>query len=119
MKQRRAERGFALLDTIVALAIVGVVSAFFAQVVHSSLLARHNAAQRRAATMIAQSQLAQLAEGAAEPQTARSDGLVWRSEVTSYPGVPNGPGLERLVVTVSDPANHRPLFRLETLRLAR
>jgi len=119
VRQKSAERGFALLDTVVALAIIGMISAFFAQVVHSSLLARQGAAQRRAAAMIAQSQLAQLAEGAAEPETGRSDGLVWRSEVRSYPGVPNGPGLERLVVTVSDPTGGRPLICLETLRLAR
>jgi type II secretory pathway pseudopilin PulG len=115
----RAQQGFALLDTIIALGIIGVIAALFAQVVQSSALARHNAAQRRAAVMVAQSQLAQLAEGAVEPRAGRSDDLLWRNEVSSYPGVPNGPGLERLSVTVSDPASGRALIRLETLRLAR
>lgn len=119
MRRRAGDEGFALLEALVALAVFAAMTGMFVEVVHSSTSARREAAQRRAALMVAQSRLAQAQEtGAADP--SGSDGeFRWRTEVSRTAGVQSGPGLELVTVTVAERARNRTLVTLKTLRLAR
>ena len=70
-RRRRPEAGFALIDAMVSLAILGVVLGLFFEVVQTTLDARRHAAASRRAVLVAQSQLA-LAE------TSRSMAASWQ-----------------------------------------
>lgn len=119
MKRRRSQRGYALLDAVVALGIVGIISAMFVHVVHGTILSRRHVETSRKAALIAQSRLAELREGAVATGTGREGGYIWQSAVAPFPGAPDGPGIERLTVTVREAANGRSVLVIETLRLAR
>lgn len=116
---KAAEAGFALVEALVALGAIGVVSGLFMAAVQSSALAEGHLREVRRATLVAQSRLAQ-ALVLGEPDSAGSDGpFLWSTTARPYSGTPNGPGLERVTVTVRDRASGRTVASLETLRLAR
>ncbi len=116
---RDSESGYALMDAMVALAILAVMMGLFFEVVTTTLAARRHAAESRRAVLVAQSQLA-VAQARRDLAASGQDGaLVWRTAVEPYPGQPNGRGLEQVTVTVLDVQTGRPLTALATLRLAR
>lgn len=119
MRGPQREQGFALIEAVVALAVIGVVSAMFLAAVTSSAQARRHVADARAATLVARSAL-DLASASARGGIAGRDGtFLWSSAVTPYPGAANGPPLEEVTVTVRDAETGRSLASLGTLRLAR
>ncbi len=118
-RRRRPEAGFALIDAMVSLAILGVVLGLFFEVVQTTLDARRHAAASRRAVLVAQSQLA-LAETSRSMAASGQDGaLRWRTSVEPYAGQANSRGLEQVTVTVTDGLSGRPQVALSTLRLAR
>jgi type II secretory pathway pseudopilin PulG len=119
MKRVDSEAGFALLDALIALAIIGVISAAFAQVVQGSVLARRQAETATAATHLAQARLDLALERADPAASGRLADFAWVVHTERYAGADNGPGLERVRVEVTRPGTRKVLARLETLRLAR
>lgn len=116
-----AQRGFALLDALIALAITAVVLGGFVSVVDTSLRARARVAEIRAAVPVAQSLLAAATAGAAANGAGRLGGFEWR--FTSEPYFPpvtalqgGGRPLERITVEVGRSAAH-PVVKLTTLRM--
>lgn len=118
-RRRVGEAGFALLDALVALAVFAVVTAMFAQVVHSSALARRESAERRAATLVAQSRLALVQETGDAVRSGTDGDFRWRAEIAPYPATAGGPPLQLVTVSVLGGASGRPMAVLKTLRLAR
>lgn len=119
MNQRRSERGFALLDALVALAIFGVMTGMFVEVVQSSAMARRQVGDSRAALLVAQSRLALMQETDDLEPSGRDGKFLWRAKVERYPGVENSRGLEQVTVSVLDRGTGRTVTALKTLRLAR
>ena len=116
---RQNESGFALMDAMVALAILGVVLGLFFEVIQTTMAARRHAAASRGAVLVAQSQLALAQAGGSMPGAGQSGALRWRTTVEPYPGQANGRGLEQVSVTVTDSVSGRAQVALSTLRLAR
>lgn len=115
----QSEAGYALLDAMVALAILGIILGLFIQVAQSSLLVRARAADSRQAILIAQARLAEALESDEPEPSGRDGAFAWRTQTARYPGTDNGHGLEQVTVIVSQGAQGRTLARLSTLRLAR
>jgi hypothetical protein len=116
-----SERGSALVEAMVAVAIIAMMLATTYRVLEDSLLRSKAAEVSRTATLVARSRLAAL--GAEAPletgQTSGVEGsLVWRADVepTSEPSSTIGP-LLHVTVTVSDRAKGIERARLSTLRL--
>lgn len=116
MRHTRSD-GFALLEALVALAIFGVMTGMFMQVVSSNAATRHHVVALRSALLVAQSQLTLALETGKEGARGRDGDLVWRSEISRYPGSNNGRGLEQVTVVVAYPATDSEIVRLSSLRL--
>jgi type II secretory pathway pseudopilin PulG len=123
MKCRAAETGFALAETLVAAAIIAAMLGVTFQSVTQSVSQNRMIEARRAAVLIAQSQMA--AVGAAVntgfgETRGITGGIPWRVILSPYQG--GGSGSVRLdLVTVmagSGPSGV-PLATLRTLRLSR
>jgi len=119
MRAPAGEAGFALLDAMVALAILGVVLGLFFEVVQTTIAARRHALESRQAVMIATSQLALARTVPALAGAGQHGALRWRTTVDPYAGQANSRGLQRVTVTVSDSQTGRDRLTLSTLRLAR
>ena len=114
-----SEGGFALLDALIALAIFGVMTGMFVEVVHSTALARRHVAESRRALLVAQSRLALVQEIDDLDPSGRDGEFLWRAQIARYPGVENGHGLEQVTVSVNEAVSGRTVATLKTLRLAR
>ena len=120
-----AQQGFALVETLVATAIVAVMAAMLFGVVNQDTSARRALADRRVAVAIAQSHLEQAAVvGLAGdlPTTGTDQGFRWRLARTDYDSETNardsGPPLTLVTVEVAPPQGTRPIVRLQTLQIA-
>jgi hypothetical protein len=120
-----AERGSVFVEALTATAIVAAVTAAMLTTVGQAGARRQAVETRRAALMVARSQLA--AVGAAVPvrpgQLEGADGdFVWRVTVEPWPGDNAGESLagslELVSVAVRPAAGGEDLAVLETLRLA-
>ena len=114
-----AEAGFALAETLVAVAIIAVMMLVTAQMVAEDARMRSAMGQRRDAALLAQSLLARAVAGTAMNDQGRSGELRWR--ITERPdegAETTSVGLDRLGVTVFGPSG-QPLIKLATLRLSR
>jgi len=119
MRLRPGERGFLLLDAMIALAILALVGAMFAQALQGSALAQRRLVLVREATLVARSQLALAQEGAATLAAGSNARLNWRVRNEPVAGSPDGPGLLAITVTVADAVTGRQLVVLRSLKLAR
>jgi len=119
MTRSSSEGGFALLDALIALAIFGVMTGMFVEVVHSTALARRHVAESRRALLVAQSRLALVQEIDDLDPSGRDGEFLWRAQIARYPGVENGHGLEQVTVSVNEAVSGRTVATLKTLRLAR
>ena len=126
MTRRRhsGERGFALIETLVAVAVIAVMMGLFYQMVASDARVTAAVRARRQAALLAQSVLDQAGSPAAAlspVMRGESDGLAWRIERAPYrDGAQSSrAALERIVVTVAGANDGKQLLRLDTLRLVR
>lgn len=116
---QRDEHGFALVEALVALAIVAVMSGLFFQTLSGSARAAKGIEARRLAVLIAQSQLAAAQGGAIRSgDEGNSAGLHWSlsREPWGQGARSSGLALERLRVSVSTPGSSRPVVTLESLQ---
>lgn len=112
------ERGFSLVEALITFAIIAAMTmVLFATVGHDAR-ARQMVRVRRAALMVAQSQLERAVGGQTE-DSGRVFDLEWRLEREPYGDSEAFAHnrLEQLIVTVED-ADHHQLARLATVRIA-
>jgi len=122
----RSERGFSLVEALVALAIIAALAGALAEALGANARARAAMAQRRAALMVAQSALSRIEAG--DPtDTGQSDGLTWHVLREPYDaGGDLGAGqtfaaeapLEHVSIAVENAA-HQPMVTLRSVRIAR
>ncbi|MGF1464161.1 MAG: prepilin-type N-terminal cleavage/methylation domain-containing protein [Maricaulaceae bacterium] len=116
---RRAD-GFTVLETLIALAILGVSFAGLFAVLGQAPLRAERAARTLAATSLAQTLLAEAQAGALDAPSGLRDGFAWRVEVRAARLDADAAVLDRLAqleAVVSDPDEARVIARLSTLTL--
>ncbi|MDT0508407.1 type II secretion system protein [Novosphingobium sp. MMS21-SN21R] len=119
IKPRPEERGFALVEALVALAIIAGMAGLFYQTLTGSIEASRGIEARRIAVLVAQSQLAAAEAGAIRSgDEGDSAGLHWTVSIEPWDqGARSGNlTLERVQVAVSAPPSLRPVMSLESLR---
>ena len=119
---RRADAGFALVETLIAAAILCTRLAAYLQSAASGAATERMIADRREATLIARSALEAAGTVGADAQLTQggaNDRYRWTVSVAPYGDATGGPGLQVARVVVLDRATGRPLVRLATLRLSR
>lgn len=118
-KPRRRDAGFAIVEVVVAAAIVAGMMALTYRAIVANAQAARMVAERRTAAMIAQSVLAQATaspDAASLARTGRAGDLTWQVARLGYESGGGAP-LERVAVRVSNARG--TLITLDTLRLAR
>jgi len=120
---RRSERGFALVEALIAAAIICTMVVVYLQAAMTDANAERMVAERREAVLLARSALDSATVTGSDPRLASSgetDRLRWTVSLAPYgSNDPGSPPLEQTTVTVSDKALGRPLVTLTTLRLGR
>lgn len=119
---RLDERGFALVEALVALAIIAAMSGLFYQTLSSSAHASRGIEARRLAVLVAQSQLAAAEAGAIRSgDEGDSAGMHWTVAVEPWDqGARSGSlALERVQVSVTAPGSSQPVVALESLRASK
>lgn len=121
---RSAEAGFALLETLVAAAIIAATMGMTYEAVASGARTAREMQDRRQASLVAQSLLAQVgATIALSPgaSSGRDGALTWLVEVAPVAGddAPGagGPPLMSVRATVGRVGEARPLVALRTLKV--
>ncbi|MEI6643481.1 MAG: prepilin-type N-terminal cleavage/methylation domain-containing protein [Novosphingobium sp.] len=114
------ERGFLMVEALVALAIAALMAALMFDSVWQMGRTSVAAAEQRQALLLARSVLAAASlPGTASPIAPRGadSGLAWQISSESYSGdAADGVPLETVSVAVSDAATGRVLARLTTLK---
>jgi prepilin-type N-terminal cleavage/methylation domain-containing protein len=119
-RRRRSERGFTLPEALVASAIVAAMLGVTLGVVQSNARAARINEERRAALLVAQSQLA--VAGVAVPgrfaqREGQSGGVRWALRIEPYRAALASPALDRITVTAGEGPSGKPLVELSTLRV--
>ncbi|MBU7579562.1 MAG: type II secretion system protein [Porphyrobacter sp.] len=121
LQRRRSERGFTLPEALVASAIVAAMLGVTLSVVQNNARAARINEERRAALLVAQSQLAvaQVAvPGRLAAREGRSGSIGWALRIEPYRGAFTSPALDRITVTAGEGPTGKPLVELTTLRVA-
>lgn len=118
----RADAGFSLVETLVAIAVIAVMATLLFQTIATTARLSHQAQQRRAAVLLAQSLLDQSVAASGRALAAgsgRSQGLAWTVRTRAAPdnAGDSGPRLDEVRIDVADEASGRSLARVRTLRL--
>lgn len=121
--REEASEGFSLVETLVALAVIAMMSGLFFDSISTNAKLAHTVAARREAVLLAQSLLA----AATAPSDTRnvadsgsSRNLRWRITRVPHGGDARDSGvpLEEVRIEVADRATGRRLTSVRTLRLA-
>jgi prepilin-type N-terminal cleavage/methylation domain-containing protein len=117
-----SERGFTLPEALVASAIVAAMLGVTLNVVQNNARAARINEERRAALLVAQSQIA-IAEvavpGRFETREGRSGTIGWALRIEPYRSALASPALDRITVSAGQSPSGQPLVELTTLRVAR
>lgn len=115
------ERGFTLPEALVASAIVAAMLGVTLNVVQNNARASRINEERRAALLVAQSQIA-VAEVAVPGRFAvrqgRSGTIGWDMRIEPYRGALASPALDQITVSAGEGPSGQPLVELTTLRIA-
>lgn len=115
------ERGFTLPEALVASAIVAAMLGVTLGVVQNNARSARINEDRRAALLVAQSQLA-VAEVAVPGRFAAREGksgsIGWALRIEPFRGPLASPALDRITVTAGEGPSGQPLVELSTLRVA-
>lgn len=117
----RSERGFTLPEALVASAIVAAMLGVTLGVVQNNARAARINEERRAALLVAQSQLAIAAvavPGRLAAREGKSGTIGWALRIEPYRGAFASPALDRITVTAGEGPTGQPLVELTTLRVA-
>ncbi len=116
----KRERGFTLPEALVASAIVAAMLGVTLNVVQNNARAARINEERRAALLVAQSQLA-VAEVAVPGRFATREGrsgtIGWQLRIEPYRGGFSSPALDQITVTAGTGPSGQPLVELTTLRV--
>jgi type II secretory pathway pseudopilin PulG len=118
---RKSERGFTLPEALVGSAIVAAMLGVTLNVVQNNARAARINEERRAALLVAQSQLAVAAvvvPGRFATREGRSGAITWQLRVEPYRGAIASPAIDQITVTAGTGPSGRPLVELNTLRVA-
>lgn len=122
IRHRASERGFTLPEALVASAIVAAMLGVTLNVVQNNARAARINEERRAALLVAQSQIA-IAEvavpGRFETHEGRSGTIGWTLRIEPYRSALASPALDRITVSAGQGPSGQPLVELTTLRVAR
>ncbi len=122
IRHRASERGFTLPEALVASAIVAAMLGVTLNVVQNNARAARINEERRAALLVAQSQIA-IAEvavpGRFETREGRSGTIGWALRIEPYRSALASPALDRITVSAGQGPSGQPLVELTTLRVAR
>lgn len=114
-------QGFTLPEALVATAIVAAMLGVTLNVVQNNARAARVNEERRAALLVAQSQLA-VAEVAVPGRFANREGrsgvINWRMRIEPFRGAFASPALDQITVTAGSGPSGQPLVELTTLRVA-
>ncbi len=117
----QSERGFTLPEALVASAIVAAMLGVTLNVVQNNARAARINEERRAALLVAQSQLA-VAEvavpGRFVTREGRSGAIAWELRIEPYRSALASPALDQISVTAGTGPSGQPLVALTTLRVA-
>jgi Tfp pilus assembly protein PilX len=119
--QHARERGFGLVETLIATAIIAAMMAMMFEGISLNARATTAMIDRRRAVLIAKSALdtAVIARSGLAPSRGVSGTMQWQIAVEPYqPSTGNAPALELITVTVVRAGTTRPLLRLRSLRLS-
>ncbi len=122
MNHPRSELGYALIESMVALALFAAMTGLLFQVIQTTATARQHLADVRQASLIAQSRLTELqARQAGMRMQGRDGAFQWRAEIQPYQvGIKdNSVGLEQISITVIQAASGMEITTVKSLRLAR
>lgn len=120
-QRRETDRGFTLPEALVASAVVAAMLGVTLGVVQNNARAARVNEERRAALLVAQSQLAaaQVAvPGRFAAREGRSGAIGWSLRIEPYRGAVASPALDRITVTAGEGPSGEPLVELTTLRVA-
>lgn len=118
-----AQSGFALADSLIALAVIAVMTGLLFTTLGSATRTSSQISDRRQAVMVAQSALA-LANGRLAAAEAGRAGRIgdyrWQIETAPYTGThtANSVALERITVSVSREGETNTMVMLKSLRIA-
>lgn len=119
--RRRGERGFSLVETLIATAIIATMAAVTFQAIAANAQATQAIVDRRAAVMLAKSALDLGMAGIgvrSEAQGQTVGSLTWSLSIEPYqPRTDTAPPLDRITVTVRHVASGRAVLRLTSLKL--
>ena len=122
IRHRASERGFTLPEALVASAIVAAMLGVTLNVVQNNARTARINEERRAALLVAQSQIA-IAEvavpGRFETREGRSGTIGWALRIEPYRSALASPALDRITVSAGQGSSGQPLVELTTLRVAR
>jgi prepilin-type N-terminal cleavage/methylation domain-containing protein len=121
-RKRQRASGFTLPEALVASAIVAAMLGVTLNVVQNNARAARINEERRAALLVAQSQLA-IAEvavpGRFETREGRSGQIGWALRIEPYRSSLASPAIDQITVTAGTGPSGQPLVELTTLRVAR
>lgn len=120
-RRRHDERGFGLVETLIATAIIATMAAVTFAAIAANARATGLIVERRAAVMLAKSALDLGMAGIGnrnEVQGQTVGALTWSLSVEPYqPRTDTAPPLDRITVTVRQVASGRTVLRLSSLKL--
>lgn len=120
-RRGKREQGFTLPEALVASAIVAAMLGVTLNVVQNNARAARINEERRAALLVAQSQLA-VAEVAVPGRFAiregRSGAIEWQVRIEPYRSALASPALDQITVSAGAGPSGKPLVELTTLRVA-
>lgn len=122
-KEAKRPNGFALVETLIAAAIIAGMLGVVYQVIETGARHSRTVENRRLAVMVAQSRLAAVgaAQNASLGETkGQTNGVRWRVEITPRRSeLASDARLENVTVTTGMTGEDRDLFILRTIRVAK
>jgi len=116
MTPRPGERGFSLIEALVALLVLAIAAAGLVRAAEAHVDSTRGLERRAAAEFVAQNRLAELGLPDAPPQPATVEMLGQRWTVAVSEARTGDPDLAKVAISVSAASDREPLVTLEGFR---